>query len=168
MKKTIIALMSAAIFALGLTSAGFGAETETDWFPTYAQTASAWLDQGPNEVKVTVDLTGGWSCEFAHAAVYLYEGKADENTPAVAIGLTLDEEVFNEYVADAPDSDNYREFARSFSFTEEDGSTDYFFSVGPDAFFMISVSPDAAGDADAISSRFSVEPSDYVEDSVGE
>ena len=166
MKKAAIALIGAATFTLGLATVGFGSETESEWFPTFEQTASAWLDQGENEVKVTVDLAGGWSAEFAHAAVYLYDGEVDENTDATALGLTLDEKVFKEYAADAPDRDNYREFARSFSFTEEDGWTDYFYSVGPNAYFMISVSPGT--DADAVSMRFSVEPSDYVEDSVGE
>jgi len=166
MKKTAIALAGAAALAFGFTAVGFGAETESEEYPTYEQTASAWLDQGGNEVLVTVDLTGGWSAEFAHGAVYLYDGKVDENTPATAIAVTLDQEVFEEYVASAPSQENYREFARSFSYTEEDGSTDYFFSVGPDAYFMISVSPEE--DADTVSSRFSVEPSDYTEDSVGE
>ena len=166
MKKAAIALIGAATFALGLTTVGFGSETESEWFPTYEQTASAWLDQGENEVRGTGDLTGGWSAEFAHGAVYLYDGKVDENAPANALGVTLEKEVFDEYVAGAPSQENYREFARSFSYTEEDGSTDYFFSVGPNAYFMISVMP--GEDPDAVSSRFSVEPSDYTEDSVGE
>ena len=166
MKKTLSLSTVTVALAMSISTVAFCAETETEFIPTYEQTASAWLDQGENEVKVTVDLTGGWSAEFAHAAVYLYDGEVDENTDATALGLTLDEKVFKEYAADAPDRDNYREFARSFSFTEEDGWTDYFYSVGPNAYFMISVSPGA--DADAVSMRFSVEPSDYVEDSVGE
>ena len=90
----------------------------------------------------------------------------DENAEATAIGLTLDQEVFEEYAALAPEKDSYREFARSFTYTEEDGINYYFFSIGPDSYFMISVSPDA--DGDAVSSRISVEPSDYTEDTVGE
>ena len=166
MKKTLSLVAVTAALAMSISPIAFSAETETEFIPAYEQTASALLDQGGNEVRVTVDLTGGWSAEFAPGAVYIYDGKADENAEATAIGLTLDEKVFKEYAADAPDQDNYREFARSFSYTEENGWVDYFYSVGSDAYFMISVSPDL--DADAVSMRFSVEPSDYVEDRVGE
>ena len=137
---------------------------ETEFFPTYEQTASAYLDQDGNEVKVTVDLTGGWPVEFAPGAVYLYEGETEGE--ATALGLTLDKETFQDYMETAQASESYREFARSFTFTEEDGSNDYFFSLGPDAFFMISVNPNA--DGDTVSSRISAEASDYTEDSVGE
>ncbi len=164
MKKVIC--IGAAVLAMSFPLTTFCAETESDFIPTFEQTASAWLDQGENEVKVTVDLTDGWSVEFAKGAAYLYDGEADENAEAAAIGLTLDEEVFTEYMEAAQSSDSYREFAHSFTFTEEDGTNDYFFSVGPDAYFMIAVNPKA--DGDAVSSRFSVEPSDYVEDTVGE
>lgn len=146
----IIALMSTMI-ALA---------DETEFFPTYEQTASAYLDQDGNEVKVTVDLTGGWSVEFAPGAVYLFDGTVDENAPATALGITLDEDVFQDHMKAAQESDSYREFARSFAYTEEDGTNDYFFSLGPDAYFMISVSPDA--DGDIVSSRFSVERVDFL------
>ena len=99
-------------------------------------------------------------------AVYLYDGKADVNNPAAAIGLTLDEDVFQDYMKTAQESDSYREYAHSFAFTEEDGTNDYFFSPGPDTYFMIAVSSEA--DGDIVSARFSVVPSDYIEDSVGE
>lgn len=133
---------------------------ETEFFPTYEQTASAYLDQDGNEVKVTVDLTGGWSVEFAPGAVYLYDGTVNENAPATALGITLDEEVFQDHMKAAQESDSYREFARSFAYTEEDGTNDYFFTLAPDAYFMISVSPDA--DGDIVSSRFSVERVDFL------
>jgi D-alanyl-D-alanine carboxypeptidase len=156
MKKIIC--LSALILSMCISATVFGAESEEGFIPTFEQTASAYLDQDGNEVRVTVDLTDGWSADFARGAVYLYDGKADENAEAVAIGITLDEEVFNEYVATAPEQDNYREFARSFAYTEEDGTNDYFFSLGPDAYFMIAVNPEA--DGDAVSSRISVELSD--------
>ena len=162
MKKAIA--LGVALSLMG-TMIAFGAETESD-YPTYEQTATAYLDQDGNEVIVTVDLTGGWSVEFAPGAVYLYDGKADVNNPAAAIGLTLDEDVFQDYMKTAQESDSYREYAHSFAFTEEDGTNDYFFSPGPDTYFMIAVSPEE--DGDIVSARFSVVPSDYIEDSVGE
>ena len=115
MKKAIC--IGAAVLAMSFPLTTFCAETESDFIPTFEQTASAWLDQGENEVKVTVDLTDGWSVEFAKGAAYLYDGTADENAEAAAIGLTLDEEVFTEYMEAAQNSDSYREFAHSFTFT---------------------------------------------------
>lgn len=166
MKRTVIALVSAAAFTLGLSTIGYAAETESAWYPTFEQTASAWLDQDGTEVRVTVDLTDGWSASFAHGAVYLYDGPDKEGTEAVAIGLTLDEEVFNDYAEEASSKDSYREFAHCFTFTEEDGSNDYFWSLSPDVYFMIAVRPQA--DGDIVSSRFSMELADSAEETATE
>lgn len=164
MKRAII--LGAAVLSMSIPVIAFGAETENDSYPSYEQTASAWLDQEGEEVKVTVDLTGGWSVEFAHGAVYLYDGKADINNEAVAIGLTLDEKTFRDYADKAPEENTYREFARSFAYADDAGTDYYFYTVGPDAYFMIQVAPEA--DGDIVSSRFSVEASDYVEDTEAE
>jgi hypothetical protein len=154
MKKNIIALMSAAVLSAALSTAVFAAETESEFYPTYEQTASAYLDQDGHEVKVLIDISDGFSAEFAHGAAYLYDGAVSEDTEPVAVGLTLDEDVFEEYIETASASSSYREFARSFAYTEEDGTNNYFFQSGPDAYFMVSVAKGA--DGDAISSRFSV------------
>ena len=154
MKKNIIALMSAAVLSAALSTAVFAAETESEFYPTYEQTASAYLDQDGHEVKVVIDITGGFSAEFAHDAAYLYDGTVSEDTEPVAIGLTLDEDVFDEYIETASASTSYREFAHSFAYTEDDGTNNYFFQSGPDAYFMVSVAKEA--DGDAVSSRFSV------------
>ena len=154
MKKNIIALMSAAILSAALSSAVFAVETQSEFYPTYEQTASAYLDQDGHEVKVVIDITGGFSAEFAHDAAYLYDGTVSEDTEPVAIGLTLDEDVFDEYIETASASTSYREFAHSFAYTEDDGTNNYFFQSGPDAYFMVSVAKGA--DGDSVSSRFSV------------
>ena len=154
MKKNIIALMNAAVLSAALSTAVFAAETESEFYPTYEQTASAYLDQDGHEVKILIDVSDGFSAEFAHGAAYLYDGAVSEDTEPVAVGLTLDEDVFEEYIETASASSSYREFARSFAYTEEDGTNNYFFQSGPDAYFMVSVAKGA--DGDAISSRFSV------------
>lgn len=159
MKKFIV--LATIVAMLSFSMLAYASEDE---YPTYDQTASAILDQGGAEVKVIVDVTNGWSVEFARGAVYLYtEGvdPFDTTTEAVAMGLTLDEEVFKEYMEEAQASDSYKEYAQSFSYTEEDGSVDYFFSVGPDAYFMISVLDDSV-DPDIVSSRFSILPAEKI------
>ena len=161
MKKAAVLCMTAVMmFSTGV----FAAETESEeaFFPSFEQTASAYLDQDGNEVAVTVDLTGGWSVEFVRGAVYLYDGKIEDGEEPVAAGYTLEKAVFEDYADEAKSSGSYREFARSFAFTEESGANDYFFSVGPDAYFMITVDADA--DGDAVSSRFGVEAAGYEGD----
>ena len=73
MKKAFVLCV---IISMMCSMIAFADETEL-FFPTYEQTASAYLDQSGKAVKVTVDLTGGWSVEFAPGAVYLYEGNTD-------------------------------------------------------------------------------------------
>lgn len=73
MKKAFVLCV---IISMMCSMIAFADETEL-FFPTYEQTASAYLDQSGKAVKVTVDLTGGWSVEFAPGAVYLYEGNTE-------------------------------------------------------------------------------------------
>ena len=156
MKKAFVLCV---IISMMCSMIAFADETEL-FFPTYEQTASAYLDQSGKAVKVTVDLTGGWSVEFAPGAVYLYEGNTDGE--ATALGITLDEEVFQDYTKEAKNSNSYsyREFAHCFSFTEENGYTDYFFSPGSGSFFMISVRP--GEDSAIVRSRISIEPAEFL------
>ena len=90
MKKMIASiLMASLLFALSLCAGGAGlAENEG------RQVATAWLDQEGAEISIVVDLTGGWSVEFARGAVYLYDGNYSEDAESVAIGMTLEQEVF--------------------------------------------------------------------------
>ena len=152
MKKLIIA----TILSLVLSMPVLANETEGDYFiPTFDQTAYATLHEGDAEVGVTVDLSDGWSVEFALGAVYLYNGRIEKNTEAVAMGLTLDREVFDEYVAEASEKDEYKEYARSISYADGDGTHRYLYSLSPDVGFLIAVSPEVNGDDTA--SRFSIE-----------
>ena len=120
------------------------------------QTASAHLDQNENSITVTVDVSGGWSAYFARGAVYLYDGEYTEDRDAVAMGITLEKEVFDEYIKGAPDHDNYKEIENGVFYTDEDGTAYYFFTVGENAYFMIDVAKGA--DSDAVYERFHAEP----------
>lgn len=85
MKKAFVLCV---IISMMCSMIAFADETES-FFPTYEQTASAYLDQSGKAVKVTVDLTGGWSVEFAPGAVYLYEGNTDGEAAASGIRIHL-------------------------------------------------------------------------------
>ena len=155
MKKTLAAILTTAMI-LGTMTAASAASLEG------RQTASAHLDQGGNEVVVTVDLSDGWSAEFVPGAVYLYDGPAAEGTEAVAVGLTIDEEVYNGQIAIGEDQKNFRSENGVTSYDQPEGSHDYYFEAGDNAYFMVTVDKDM--DGDAVLERFAVEPFYTVED----
>ena len=145
MKKAITLLLVAGIlFTLTLCAGGAGlAEEKTGG----RQVATAWLDQSDREISVTVELSGGWSVEFAHGALYLYDGDYSEDKAATAVGMTLDQEVFEEYCAEAAASESLREIGAAQCYTREDGTSAYLIRVGDDAYFMLSVNAGVEGDA---------------------
>lgn len=152
MKKLVIA----TVLSLVLSMPVLANETEGDYFyPSFDQTAYSTLYEGDNKVGVTIDLSDGWSVEFALGAVYLYNGRIEENSEAVAMGITLDKAVFDEYVAEASEKNEYREYARSIAYADGDGTHRYLYSLSPDVGFLIAVSPEVDGDDTA--SRFSIE-----------
>ena len=128
-----------------------------------AQTAAALLDQDANCVSVTVDLTGGWSVEFARGAFYLYDGPTDSES--TAIGLTLEKEVYDEYIEAARQDEDFREEDGVISYTEEDGSRSFFLSVGDEAWFMLDTAADT--DGDAVMARVHVESVSQAADTYG-
>ena len=154
--KKLIALGIAAVMAAGITSTVFAGSFEGK------QTARACLDQDGKEVLVIVDLSDGYSVEFVPGAVYLYDGPNDDGVEAVAIGLTIDEEVYNDYLRGAEDQPNYRTEDGITFYTEEDGTQDYFFEAGEGtgAFFMISV--DSKADGNMIMSRFAAQSTGII------
>jgi D-alanyl-D-alanine carboxypeptidase len=164
MKKIFAAGITAAMI-LGTTAA---VHAETELMFKGKQSASGYLDQDGNEVLVTVDLSDGWSVEFAHGAVYLYDGPNDVGKEAAAVGLTIDEEVYNEQLAIAETQDDYRADDGITAYTEPAGSKNYFFAPGENSYFMIAVSENAEEDADAIMSRISVQSvQDEADESAG-
>ena len=73
------------------------------------QTANAWISEDDVRTSATVDLTGGWSVEFATGAIYIYDKEITPNTDAVAMCITLSEEVYNDHLKEAKESDTYKE-----------------------------------------------------------
>lgn len=157
MKKTLAAILTTAMILGSITAvSAVGFEGR--------QTASARLYEGGSEVVVTVDLSDGWSVEFAPGAAYLYDGTVSEGTEAVAVGLTIDEEVYNGQIAIGEDQKNFRSENGVTSFDHPEGSHDYYFKAGENAFFMVTVSKDM--DGDAVLERFAVEPISADDDEV--
>ena len=117
-------------------SAGTSAETaaEQPAGKTGMQIASAWLINGDDETRtyVTIDLSGGWSVEFAPGAFYLYENMQSKEDESSAMGITLSEEVYDEYADEAEESSGYEEEARESAADEQCVGTeeDYREAVG--------------------------------------
>jgi D-alanyl-D-alanine carboxypeptidase len=153
MKKILVAGITATMI-LGTATI---AHAEPEIMFKGKQTASAQLDQGGNEVLVTVDLSDGWSADFAPGAVYLYDGPVAEDKEAVAVGLTIDQEVYDGQLSIAKDQKDYRTEDGITAYTEPAGSRNYYFSPAENSYFMIAVNENAK-DANAIMSRIAVQP----------
>ena len=151
MKKAFAFILAAAL------TFGTAAAASADYAFVNVQNASAYLEQDGHEVRLTVDLSDGWSVEFAHAAAYLYDGPNDGVKEAIAMGLTLEKQVYDEYLLNAEEMPGFRSDDGITTYLEEDGTQDYFFEVDGDsgAYFMVSVVPSA--DGDLIMSRFAVQ-----------
>lgn len=126
---------------------------------TGKQTAEAWLQQGYERTAARVDLSGGWSVEFASGAVYLYDKEIGPGVESVAMCVAQEEEVYNDYVKAAKASDTFKE-TDDYIYYEEENECAYLYKLG-DACFLITVKDKA--NADNIVKRFSLIPEkEYV------
>lgn len=133
MKKTICMLLT-IILALALAGCGAGAADKTDGGK---QTASAYLDQDGSCVEVTVDLTGGWSVEFARGAVYLYDGEITEDKESTAMLITLDKDVYEEDMAEAMADQNHKDVDGGVYYTGSGNEGSYLTSLNDSAYVLI-------------------------------
>jgi hypothetical protein len=146
MKKMLCVLLGGCmLFAM----TAFGTEAADNAM----QTASAYLDQSEAAaIAVTVDLSGGWSVEFARGAVYLYDGEITDDSECTAMLVTLDQELYEEYMADAGADDNHIEADDGVYFTYNENEKAYLASLDDAAFFLITASAEA--DMESIAARF--------------
>ncbi|MBE7070582.1 MAG: hypothetical protein E7386_08790 [Ruminococcaceae bacterium] len=100
------------------------------------QTVSAYLGREDNPVTATVDLTGGYSCEFAKSAVYVYDTEIKNGAKPKAIAMTLAKEVYEEDLAQASADKNCRSFNGGSIYTA-DGQTVFIRTVGNNSYFAI-------------------------------
>ena len=147
MKKMICVLLS-AIMVLSLSACGSGNASGAK------QTASAYLDQaGDAAVEVTVDLSGGWSVEFARGAAYLYDGEITEGKESGAMLITLDKEVYEDHLADAMADGNHKEAGGGVYYTYSENEGGYLTSLNDSAFILITASE---ADIEAIVARIAL------------
>ena len=150
MKKTICMLLT-IILALALAGCGDGGADKTDGGK---QTASAYLYQDGSCVEVTVDLTGGWSVEFARGAGYLYDGEITEDKESTAMLITLDKDVYEEDMDEAMADQNHKEVDGCVYYTGSGNEGSYLTSLNDSAYVLITA-PDQASMEDIVA-RFTL------------
>ena len=137
MRKTLATIITIVCFIATLVFfAACGASSTPSTQSNVKQTASAWVSNDGAEAYATVDLTGGWSVKFASGAIYMYNKEVKKNTEAVAMCITLDKDVYDEYLEAAPGKENYKELDNAIYY-EDDGSAYYFFKYGKNVYLMI-------------------------------
>ncbi len=147
MKKTICILIAVCII-LAIAACGAGNADGGK------QTASAHLDQDSDAVvDVTVDLSGGWSVDFARGAVYLYDGENTEGKESVAMLITLDQEVYEENMAAAEADKDHKDADGGvyYSYDEDEGA--YLTSLNDSAYILITANK---ADIESIVARFTL------------
>ena len=118
------------------------------------QTAEAYLQEGNIITTATVDLTGGWSVEFALGAIYLYDQEITPESKTKAMCMTLEEEVYNDYLKSAEASDTFKE-TNDYIYYEEENECKFLYKLG-NAYFLIST--EDKDNAENIISRISLVP----------
>lgn len=154
MKKAYIVVTS--IVAVSVIGLAFNTACSAKKNKT-VQTVSAYLDQDGIVVDTTVDISDGYSCDFARGAVYLYDSASQSDSNLVAIGMTLDKEVYDEYAGKAQADSSHREVKDGIIF-DADGQTGYLCPVGDSAYFAIFSETASKDQMTEIANRFTVAP----------
>jgi len=149
MKKTIVTAVITAIVTAAIAAACFAGCAKK----SVKQTATAYLDQEENTVTATVDLSDGYSCEFARGAVYLY----DQENKSIATGLTLGQDVYEDYLAAAKADANSKELDGGVMF-QRDGEMIFVKTVGESAYFGVFADNATPAQMEKLVARFTVEP----------
>ena len=149
MKKTIATIAITAITTVVIAAACFAGCAKK----SVKQTASAYLDQEDNTITATVDLTDGYSCDFARGAVYLQDEKGNE----VAMGLTLGQDLYEEYAAAAKEDANSKEIDGGVMY-QRDGEMIFVKPVGDSAYFGVFAQNATPAQMEKLIERFAVAP----------
>lgn len=124
------------------------------------QTASAKQTVGENGTAVmTVDLTDGYSVEFASGAAYFYKGEASDENDVAAFGYVISKEEYDEEIAyltaNKSSENDFKNLGDGvYSNSDEDGCV-YFFPTEDGLFMKVAVQKAGMGEAKSIYPRFS-------------
>ena len=150
MKKKLATLIALAFaLAMVLTACGASKEEaspEPEAQETVKNTATATMDEGEFPVDVTVDVSSGLSVLFSSDGFSLFEGEYDDSTYPAATATILTQEVYDKYIADNKDSEDYREEDGFIKYTSSIGEPVCLWMIGDKIPFMISFEKSIDGD----------------------
>jgi len=149
MKKTIATIAITAIVTAAIAAACFAGCAKK----SVKQTAEAYLDQEGATITATVDLSDGYSCDIARGAIYLQDDKDN----SVAMGITLDQDVFEEYAEAAKADANSKEIAGGVMY-QGDGEMVFVKTVGDSAYFGVFADNATPAQMEKLVERFAVAP----------
>ena len=137
------ALLIMAVILAGCNSSGSDVK----------QIASAKQIYGDDQVAImTVDLSGGYSVEFASGAAYFYKGEPSEDV--AAFGYIITKEEYDEEIAYLTENDEISNEVSDLGdgIYSYDGA--YYFPADDGLFIKVAVQENAMDDADSIYTRF--------------
>lgn len=150
MKKTMATTLTAIIVTAAISIACFaGCAKKSEPVKQYA---SAYLAAEDGNITATVDLSDGYSCEFATGAVYLYDKDANN----AAIGITLEQDLYEDYISRSQKASDRKELNGGIMFSEDDQMI-YICDAGDSAHFAILADGVNASQMESIAARFTVE-----------
>ena len=153
MKKTIATAVTTAIVTAAISIACFAGCANKSG----KQTASAYLDQGGNMIEATVDLSKGYSCDIAKGAVYLYDQENNEGIEPVAMGITLEEDVYNDYIKASKNDAGAKEIKNGIMY-QADNDMVYITKVSDSAYFAVFAHEATPKQMEKLIDRFEIAP----------
>lgn len=133
-KKTM--LLVALLFVLSMALAACG-DPATVASPT-KNMAVATMTEGEFPVDVKVDVSTGLSVVFYDDGFSLFEGEFDDSTPPLATATILTQEVYDKYISNNKDRDDFNEEFGITEYTSSIGEICWLFKIGDKIPFMIS------------------------------
>ncbi len=125
---------------------------------TTKQTAVGYLDQEETTpIVTTVDTTDGYSCEFVRGAIYLYDEEVHEDTAAVAMGISLPKDVFEDYIQEAETDPNHKIIKDGVMYSS-DGQMVYLVKVSDTSYFGVFADNVNTNEMEKIIDRITVKP----------
>lgn len=154
MKKNIIIYL-ALVLSFVLITTGCGTKNET----SVKQSAAAKQLVNENQSAImTVDLTGGYSVEFASGAAYFYKGDTLDESDTIAHAFVIDKTTFEEetsYFENNSDLEgDYKKLKDGTHLYKTKDEAEYFFASKDNLYLKVVVQKDFLDEADSIYARF--------------
>lgn len=129
-------LLVALMFAFSMVLAACGDSEEAA--PSAKNTAKATMTEGEMPIEVTVDVSTGLSVAFDNDGFLLFDGEYDDSTYPLVTATILTDEVYDKYLTDNKDSDNFREDDGFYKYTSDIGEACCLWKIGDKVPFMMS------------------------------